>query len=144
MVTFHTGHGVLKASGLPFPSPVGNVLSELPTMTHPSWVAPQGMAHHFIEMDEAVSHRMLQSMESQRVRHDQATEQHGSSIFSSHELFLNGPARSVLSQHRCAHPPRAFGGGAQIKDNRDRLPPLHVHAPSSPTPHPPPPTGRQG
>ena len=36
-------------SGLPFPSPVNHVLSELSTMTHPSWVALHGMAHSFIE-----------------------------------------------------------------------------------------------
>ena len=36
---FHTVHGVLKQEywrGLPFPSPVGHILSELSTMTHPS------------------------------------------------------------------------------------------------------------
>ena len=32
-------------SGLPFPSPVDHLLSELSTMTHPSWVALQSMAH---------------------------------------------------------------------------------------------------
>ena len=31
-------------SGLPFPPPVGHILSELSTMTHPSWVAPHSMA----------------------------------------------------------------------------------------------------
>ena len=31
-------------SGLPFPSPVDHILSDLSTMTHQSWVAPQGMA----------------------------------------------------------------------------------------------------
>ena len=40
--------------GLPFPSPVGHVLSELSTMTHPSWVALHGMAHSFVELDKAV------------------------------------------------------------------------------------------
>ena len=30
--------------GLPFPSPVGHILSDLSTMTCPSWVAPHGMA----------------------------------------------------------------------------------------------------
>ena len=29
-------------SGLPFPPPVDHVLSELPTMTRPSWVATEG------------------------------------------------------------------------------------------------------
>ena len=43
-------------SGLPFPSPVDHVLSELSTMTHPSWVALQGMAHSLIELDKAVVH----------------------------------------------------------------------------------------
>ena len=43
-------------SGLPFPSPVGRVLSELSTMTHLSWVALHGMAHSFIELDKAVVH----------------------------------------------------------------------------------------
>ena len=32
------------------------VLSELSTMTHPSWVALHGMAHSFIELDKAVVH----------------------------------------------------------------------------------------
>ena len=35
-------------SGLPFPSPGDHVLSELFTMTYPSWVALHGMAHSFI------------------------------------------------------------------------------------------------
>ena len=43
-------------SGLPFPSPVDHVLSELSTMTHPSWVALLCMAHSFIELDKAVVH----------------------------------------------------------------------------------------
>ena len=41
-------------SGLPFPSPVDHILSELSTMTHPSWVALHGMAHSFTELDKAV------------------------------------------------------------------------------------------
>ena len=41
-------------SGLPFPSPVDHILSELSTMTGPSWVALHGMAHSFIELDKAV------------------------------------------------------------------------------------------
>jgi len=54
---FHTVHGVSSHeywSGLPFPSPVDHILSELSPMTHPSWVALQGMAHSFIELDKAV------------------------------------------------------------------------------------------
>ena len=43
-------------SGLPFPSPVDYVLSELYTMTRPSWVALHGMAHSFTELDKAVVH----------------------------------------------------------------------------------------
>ena len=43
-------------SGLPFPSPVDPVLSELSTMTHPSCVALHGMAHTFIQLDKAVIH----------------------------------------------------------------------------------------
>ena len=41
-------------SGLPFPSPVDHILSELSTMTRLSWVALHGMAHSFIELDKAV------------------------------------------------------------------------------------------
>ena len=40
-------------SGLPFPSPVDHVLSDLSTMTHPSWVAPRAWLS-FIELDKAV------------------------------------------------------------------------------------------
>ena len=43
-------------SGLPFPSPVDHILSELSTMTHLSWVALHGMAHSFIELNKAVVH----------------------------------------------------------------------------------------
>ena len=43
-------------SGLAFPSPVDHILSELSTMTCPSWVALHGMAHSFIELDKAVVH----------------------------------------------------------------------------------------
>ena len=43
-------------SGLPFPSLVDHVLSELSTMTLPSWVALHGMAHSFIELDKEVVH----------------------------------------------------------------------------------------
>ena len=43
-------------SGLPFPSPVDHILSELSTMTHLSWLALHGMAHSFIELDKAVVH----------------------------------------------------------------------------------------
>ena len=45
-------------SGLPFPSPVDYVWSELSTMTHLSWVALHGMAHSFIELKKAVIHLM--------------------------------------------------------------------------------------
>ena len=43
-------------SGLPFPSPVDHLLSELSTMTCPSWVPLHSMAHSFIELDKAVVH----------------------------------------------------------------------------------------
>ena len=43
-------------SGLPFPSPVDHILSELSTMTRPSWVALHSMAHSFIELDKAMVH----------------------------------------------------------------------------------------
>ena len=43
-------------SGLPFPSPVDHLLSELSTMTHPSWVALHGMAHSFMQLNKAVVH----------------------------------------------------------------------------------------
>ena len=38
-------------SDFPFPFPVGHILSELSTMTRPSWVALHGMARSFIELD---------------------------------------------------------------------------------------------
>ena len=40
-------------SGLPFPSPVDHILSDLSTMTHPSWVALRAWLG-FIELDKAV------------------------------------------------------------------------------------------
>ena len=41
-------------SGLPFPSPVDHVLSELSTMTCLSWVVLKGMTYSFIEWDKVV------------------------------------------------------------------------------------------
>ena len=43
-------------SGLPFASPVDHVLSELSTVSRPSWVALHGMARSFTELDKAVVH----------------------------------------------------------------------------------------
>ena len=41
---------------LPFSFLVDSMLSELSTMTHPSWVALHGMARSFIELGKAVVH----------------------------------------------------------------------------------------
>ena len=43
-------------SGLQFPSPVDQSLSELSTMTCLSWVSLHSMAHTFVELDKAVVH----------------------------------------------------------------------------------------
>ena len=43
-------------SGLPFPSLLDHIFSELSPMTHPSWVALHGIAHSFIELDKALIH----------------------------------------------------------------------------------------
>ena len=43
-------------SGLPFHSLVDHILSEHSTMTHLSWVALQGMAHSFTELDKVMVH----------------------------------------------------------------------------------------
>ena len=45
--------------GLPFPSPVDNVLLESSIMTRPSWVACHGMAHCFTEFHKAVIHMII-------------------------------------------------------------------------------------
>ena len=42
--------------GLPFPPPVDCVLSELLTMTDPSWVALPGMAHRVTELHKSLYH----------------------------------------------------------------------------------------
>ena len=43
-------------SGLPFPSPVDHILSELATVACPAWVALHGMDHSLTELDKAVVH----------------------------------------------------------------------------------------
>ena len=43
-------------SGLLFPSPVDHILSEVSTMTRPSWVALHVMVHSFTELDKAMVH----------------------------------------------------------------------------------------
>ena len=42
--------------GLPFPSPVDHIVSELSTMTRLSWVVLHGMAHSFIKLEKAAVH----------------------------------------------------------------------------------------
>ena len=49
-------------SGLPFPSPVQHVLSELSAMTHPSLLALQGMTHSFLELHKSLCHTRLWPM----------------------------------------------------------------------------------
>ena len=46
-------------NGLPLPSPVDQILSELSTMTRLSWVALHDMAHSFNELHKAVIHVRL-------------------------------------------------------------------------------------
>ena len=46
-------------SGLPFPSPVDHILSELSPMPCLSWVALHSKAHSFIELDKAVVHVII-------------------------------------------------------------------------------------
>ena len=56
---FHTVHGVLKARILKWYAIAFSnkpLLSEVSTMTRPSWVALHGMAHSFIELDKTVVH----------------------------------------------------------------------------------------
>ena len=43
-------------SGLPFPSPVDHIFSELSTINHSSWVTLHSMTHSFIELDKTVIH----------------------------------------------------------------------------------------
>ena len=43
-------------SGLSFPSPVDHILSELSTMTCPSWLALNSKAHSFIELCKPLFH----------------------------------------------------------------------------------------
>ena len=59
LLPFHIVHGVLKARILKWfaiPFSVDHFLSELSIMTCSSWVALQGMAPSFIELDKAVVH----------------------------------------------------------------------------------------
>ena len=64
LFAFLVVHGVLKARilkwfAIRFSS--DHILSELSTMTCPSWVALHSMAHSFIELDKAVVHGILQA-----------------------------------------------------------------------------------
>ena len=42
--------------GMPASAPVDHILSELPTMNRPTWVALHGMAHRFIELHKPLCH----------------------------------------------------------------------------------------
>ena len=97
-------------SGLPFPSPVDHILSELFSMTHPSRVALHGMAHSFTELCKALRHEAgihARSTGSQRVRHDLATEQQQppSPSMEALELVLPRCVTSVAVQPLSASVP---------------------------------------
>ena len=51
-------------NGLPFSSPTDHILSELSTMTCPSWVALHGMAHSFTELNRQEYVKCAKSLES--------------------------------------------------------------------------------
>ena len=57
---FHIIHWILNTRSQStlsfFFPPVDHILSELTTMTHRSWVALQGMAHSFTELEKTVIH----------------------------------------------------------------------------------------
>ena len=46
-------------SSLPFPSPMDHVLSDLSTLTRPSWVVLHVMARSFIKLHKAVIHMII-------------------------------------------------------------------------------------
>ena len=53
-------------SGLPSPSPVDHVLSELFTMTPPSWAALHGVTHSFIELCKPVHYNKVMIQEGEK------------------------------------------------------------------------------
>ena len=55
-------------SGLPFPLPVGHILSELSTMTRPSWGALHHMAHSFTELCKPLHHDKVMMHESWTIK----------------------------------------------------------------------------
>ena len=58
-LSFHAAHGVLTATipeWFAFPPPADHVLLELSTVTHPSWLALDGMAHSVIELCKPLRH----------------------------------------------------------------------------------------
>ena len=68
--SFHTVHGVLKARMLKYfaiPFSVDHILSELSTMTCPSWVALNGMAHRFIDSCKPLCHNKPVTHEGEKV-----------------------------------------------------------------------------
>ena len=85
---FHTVHGFLKARilkwfALPFSR--GQVLSELSTMTHPSWVAPHSMAHCFTELHKAVDVSLSKLQETVKDREACHATVHGRSLATAHQ-----------------------------------------------------------
>ena len=54
-------------SALTVPSPVNHVLSELSTMTHPSWEALHGLTHSFIELDSGMINVCFLSSKNKRL-----------------------------------------------------------------------------
>ena len=68
--------------GLPLPSPVDHVLSELSAKTHPSWMTLHGMAHSFIELCRPLCH-------DKEVIHEGDPTLSSSYLVPWHTLLLN-------------------------------------------------------
>ena len=93
-------------SGLPFPPPVDHVLSELSTMTLPSWVALHGMAPSFTELHKPFDH-------NKAVIHEGETNQ-GPPLFRC--LWMDwGGSQGSLTRHKATGKRKCFGMSASAK-----------------------------
>ena len=93
-------------SGLPFPSPVDHVLSEVSTMTLPSWVALHGMAPSFTELHKPFDH-------NKAVIHEGETNQ-GPPLIRC--LWMDwGGSQGSLTRHKATGKRKCFGMSASAK-----------------------------
>ena len=84
--------------GWPFLSPEDHILSELSTLTHPSWVILYGMAHIFTELSKTLLHDKTVMCEETSSGTLEISREHFAQRWAKYRIEMVRPSRSRRDQ----------------------------------------------